>query len=66
MAVMSSRIEWRIGSRRWRGKPLVEGGEGDVFVKGVDDGASGKKLANPTGRSDGLMDLPYDLGVKTG
>jgi hypothetical protein len=74
---MSERKAFNIGSRMRRGSPefvegseLVGGGErSDAGASGVDTGAdvpTGKKRAMPPGRSDGLIDFPYDFGVLTG
>jgi hypothetical protein len=59
-------MAWRMGRRRWRGRPggiRCEGGAG------ADEGGEwerGKKRATPEGRVDGVRDLPYDLGMIVG
>lgn len=77
---MSERMARRRGRRVRRGRPEFVGvfavgapGEGsDVGASaavGVSTGAdvpTGKNFAIPSGRSDGLIDLPYDFGVLTG
>ena len=71
--MMSSLSDSSTGRRTSAGSPVPCEGDASALSPsvgaatgsgGVSD-ASGKKRAMPSGRSDDLMDLPYDLGVLT-